>query len=135
MSFMVFLTRSTATESAMASRLAETWIHAGDVATGLHKILLPAGRLWHIARLAWRTLPYAFARAGRTLTGPVAFELRGTDGATWHFTPDPVAVTTIRGDAVELCLVAARRLEPSNSDLGGEGPDGGAVLELVRTYA
>jgi len=117
------------------TRLAETWIHTGDVAAGLGKTLLPTDRLWHIARLAWRTLPYAFSRAGRALTGPVAFELRGTDGAAWDFTPEPVAVTTIRGDAVSLCLVAARRLEPRNTDLRGEGPDAEAVLELVRTYA
>ncbi|HEY1741196.1 MAG TPA: maleylpyruvate isomerase N-terminal domain-containing protein, partial [Acidimicrobiia bacterium] len=29
------------------------------------------------ARLAWRTLPYAFARAGRGAQGPVAFLLTG----------------------------------------------------------
>src|SRR5205085_12602603 len=117
------------------TRLAETWIPTGDVAAGLHKTLSPGDRLWHIARLAWRTLPYAFARAGRALIGPVAFELRGTAGGTWRFTPESPAITTIRGDAVSLCLVAARRLEPRDTDLRGEGPDAHAVLELVRTYA
>src|SRR5438128_6373614 len=58
------------------TRLAETWIHTGDVAAGLGTVLEPTDRLWHIARLAWRTLPYAFGRAGREPTGPVAFELR-----------------------------------------------------------
>ena len=45
------------------TRLAETWIHTGDVAEALGQKLAPTGRLWQIARLAWRTLPYAFARA------------------------------------------------------------------------
>ena len=85
--------------------------------------------------LAWRTLPYAFARAGRELSGPVAFELAAPSGERWEFTPDTAPATVIRGDGVELCLVAARRLDPAATALRGEGPDAAAVLELVRTYA
>jgi uncharacterized protein (TIGR03084 family) len=119
----------------VTTRLAETWIHTGDVADGLDAELQPTERLRHIARLAWRTLPYAFARAGREVSGPVAFELRGPTGDRWDFIPDDTALTTIRGDGAELCLVAARRLEPSETSLSGDGPDAAAVLELVRTYA
>jgi hypothetical protein len=36
---------------------------------------------------------------------------------------------------VELCLVAARRADPLDTGLRSQGPDAGAVLELVRTYA
>ena len=122
------------------TRLAETWIHTGDVAAAFDEPLPPTGRLWHIARLAWRTLPYAFGRAGRELAGPAAFVLRGPAGDEWKFVPashsSPTGpLTTIRGDAIELCLVAARRAEPKETNLRGEGPDAGAVLELVRTYA
>jgi uncharacterized protein (TIGR03084 family) len=117
------------------TRLAETWIHTGDVATALGRPLLPTARLEHIARLAWRTLPYAFSRSGRELHGPVAFVLDGPDGATWPFVPEEPASTTVRGDALELCLVAARRVDPAATALTAEGPDADAVLELVRTYA
>lgn len=117
------------------TRLAETWIHTGDVAEALDVALEPAPRLRHIARLAWRTIPYAFSRAGRVLSGPVAFELVGLDGEPWTFTPDEPAVTTIRGDGVELCMVAARRVDPASTGLRGNGPDVASVLELVRTYA
>src|SRR5205823_1880386 len=85
------------------TRLAETWIHSGDVADALGRSLVPSDRLRHIARLAWRTLPYAFERAGRQLHGPVAFELRGPDGRAWEFAPDEEPATTIRGDGHELC--------------------------------
>ena len=112
------------------TRLAETWIHTGDVAAALGTTLPDTDRIRHIARLAWRTLPYAFARAGRELSGPVAFEL---DRCT--FTPDEPAVTTIRGSCLELCRVAARRVDAKNTHLTGDGPDAAAVLELVRTYA
>jgi hypothetical protein len=92
-------------------------------------------RLEYVARLAWRTLPYAFARDGHALSGPVAFELGAPSGAAWHFAPDEPPLTTIEGDGVELCLVAARRVAPDETSLRGTGPDADAVLELVRTYA
>ena len=117
------------------TRLAETWIHTGDVADAVGVTLTPGERLQHVARLAWRTLPYAFARAGRDLHGPVVFELDGPSGARWSFVPEDEPTTTIRGDGVELCLVAARRVDPEATGLRGEGPDAADVLELVRTYA
>ena len=117
------------------TRLAETWIHTGDVAEALGVELAPSDRLEHIARLAWRTLPYAFERAGRSLGGPVAFELTGPGGQPWSFVPDEPARTTISGPATDLCGVAARRLDPATTRLVADGPDGDAVLELVRTYA
>jgi uncharacterized protein (TIGR03084 family) len=117
------------------TRLAEMWIHTGDVAEALGVELAPAPRLQHVARLAWRTIPYAFARAGRELHGPVAFRLRGVNGDAWDFVPTDEVATTITGDGVELCLVAARRVDPAKTSLTGEGPDVADVLELVRTYA
>lgn len=117
------------------TRLAETWIHTGDVAEALGMRLAPNDRLRPIARLAWRTLPYAFRSAGRTMSGPVAFRLVAPDGRPWEFLPDTAAVTTISGPAEELCAVAARRVDPAQTCLSGDGPDAAAVLRLVRTYA
>jgi uncharacterized protein (TIGR03084 family) len=117
------------------TRIAETWIHTGDVAEAVGVTLVPGTRLEHVARLAWRTLPYAFAKAGRTLAGGVELDLTGPDGARWHFVPDEPVVTVVRGDGVELCLVAARRVDPDATSLRAEGPDARGVLELVRTYA
>jgi uncharacterized protein (TIGR03084 family) len=117
------------------TRLAECWIHTGDVAEAIGVTLEPADRLEHIARLAWRTLPYAFARSGRELHGPVEFDLTGPSGQPWRFVPDATPTTVIAGSAVELCNVAARRVTPEETSLCTDGPDGVAVLELVRTYA
>jgi uncharacterized protein (TIGR03084 family) len=119
----------------ITTRLSETWIHTNDVADALGVPLTPTERQRHIARLAWRTLPYAFARSGKVLAGPVAFDLRGPSGDAWVFTPDEPALTTVTGEGAELCLVAARRLEPSATSLRAEGPDAADVLALVRTYA
>jgi uncharacterized protein (TIGR03084 family) len=117
------------------TRLAETWIHSGDVAAGLGRELAPGARLRPIARLAWRTLPYAFARAGKTLAGQVALRLTAPDGTVWEFEPEEPAATTVSGPALDFCLVAARRTPPSETALTATGPDAAAVLELVRTFA
>jgi uncharacterized protein (TIGR03084 family) len=116
------------------TRLAETWIHTGDVADGLGVTLPPADRLWHVARLAWRTIPYAFERAGEPAPGPVAFDLVAPSGAAWSFGEDG-APTTIHGPGVDLCRVASRRVAPAATALSAEGPDGESVLRLIRTWA
>ncbi len=118
-----------------ATRLSESWIHTDDIASALGVELPPTERLRHIARLAWRTLPYAFARADIEMKGPVALDLVGPNGERWRFDPDRRALTTIYGSAAGFCEVAARRIEPDATDLVGDGPDAHAVLRLVRTYA
>jgi uncharacterized protein (TIGR03084 family) len=117
------------------TRLAETWIHGGDIADALGRELAATDRLRLIARLAWRTLPYAFGSAGLTLRGPVALRLTSPSGNAWDFLPDQPAVTTITGPAADLCEVAARRRDPAGTSLTGDGPDAADVLALVRTYA
>jgi uncharacterized protein (TIGR03084 family) len=117
------------------TRMCETWIHAGDVAGAVGARLAVTDRLRLVARLAWRTLPYAFASAGRTLSGPVAFHLVSPSGEAWDYLPDDPPVTSVRGEAEELCAVAARRVAPEATSLAGDGPDVHDVLALVRTYA
>jgi uncharacterized protein (TIGR03084 family) len=117
------------------TRLSECWIHTGDIASALGIELAPTDRLRHIARLAWRTLPYAFRRGDTEMHGPVTVELIGPNGEPWSFEPDAPALTTIRGSAAEFCDVAARRVDAAATDLVGTGPDADAVLRLVRTYA
>ena len=117
------------------TRLAETWIHTCDVAAADGAVPAPTDRLWHVARLAWRTLPHAFALHDERMTGPVAFHLEAPDGSAWDFEPDGMATTTVSGPAAELCEVAARRTPADRTSLVGSGPDAAAVLAFVRTWA
>ena len=117
------------------TRLAEGWIHTGDVQAAFGDGPTASPGLRHIARLAWRTLPYAFASAGQELSGPVAFELTGPAGERWDLVPPEAPATVIRGSAFDLCLVAGRRRAAAETGLKAEGPDAEAVLDLVRTYA
>jgi uncharacterized protein (TIGR03084 family) len=116
------------------TRLAETWIHTGDVLAAFDRPPSAVDRLRHIARLAHRTLPYAFSQAGLEPHGDVAFRLTGPSGDAWDFGDDG-APTVIRGSGYDLCRVASRRVEPSETGLSGEGPDVDAVLAVVRTWA
>jgi len=121
------------------TRLAETWIHTGDVTWAFGQDPAATDRLWHIARLAWRTLPYAFLRAGRPAPGPVTFRLRSPGGDTWVFEsddpPEDADPTTVEGDALDLCQVAGQRAAAAETTLSAKGPDAEGVLELVRTFA
>ncbi len=118
-----------------ATRLSEMWIHTSDIADALGVPLIGSDRLWHVARLAWRTLPYAFARAGHALHGPVALELTAPSGARWSLGADDDPLTLVRGSGLQFCLVAARRLDPAETGWRATGPEAGRVLALVRTYA
>jgi uncharacterized protein (TIGR03084 family) len=124
-----------AARSLCTTRLSETWIHHGDIAEAFGALPAPTDRLAYIARLAWRTLPYAFTRAGREMHGPVTFELEAPDGTTWTFAPDEPAGTVVSGTAADLCAVAAQRAEAADTALTATGPDAAAVLDLVRTFA
>ena len=118
------------------TRLSETWIHATDIAAGLDVDLAPTDRLWHVARLVHRTLPYAFGRAGRNAPGPVRFELTSpTDpSAMWTF-GDHEAPTVVTGPALDLCRVAGQRAVAADTALHATGPDATDVLTLMRTFA
>lgn len=117
------------------TRLAECWVHTGDVLYGLGVRQEPTDRLWHVARLAWRTLPYAFAKDGREPAGGFGLKLRAPDGSTWEFGLEDGPATVVRGDALGFCLVAARRTTPERVDLSATGPDCDRVLDVVRTFA
>jgi uncharacterized protein (TIGR03084 family) len=115
------------------TRLAEHWAHALDI-TGPLGIAYPdTARLRHIAWLAMRTLPYAFAVAGLEAR-PVRCELTGPGGERWEFGPAD-AGSCITGAAGEFCRVAAQRLAPEAAGLTATGPDAAAALRVVRTYA
>jgi uncharacterized protein (TIGR03084 family) len=118
-----------------ATRLSECWIHTTDVATALGTGCAPTPRLVHVARLAWRTIPYAFAQAGLPEPGPVGFDLVGPDGAPWRFGLEDAPPTVVVGDGADLCAVAGRRMDPGDAAVRAEGPDAATVLRLLRTYA
>lgn len=124
-----------AARSLCTTRLTEAWIHTVDVAVAFGPAPAPTDRLWHTSRLVWRTVPYALGQEGRTLVGEVAFVLDAPDGSSWTFGDPATATTTVSGSALDLCTVAGQRATAADTSLRGEGPDGGDVLRLMRTFA
>jgi uncharacterized protein (TIGR03084 family) len=116
------------------TRLAEHWAHGLDITAALGVDLPDTERLRHVAWLAHRTLPYAFALAGQQ-PGDLSCVLTAPNGSDlWSFGP-PGAPSVITGPAGAFCRVAAQRLAPEQSGLQTAGPDADAALHLVRTYA
>jgi uncharacterized protein (TIGR03084 family) len=115
------------------TRLAEHWAHALDITGPLSVPYPDTARLRHIAWLAHRSLPYAFAVAGEQ-PGPVRVELTGPDGESWTFGPAD-APSVISGPAGAFCRVGAQRLAPGESGLTATGPLGAAALRVLRNYA
>lgn len=118
------------------TRLAETWIHTGDIAGGLGVEQPPTDRIRHIVRLVHRTIPYAFVRAGMEAPASVRFEVTAPTDPTdvWTF-GDGDAATVITGPALDLCRVAGQRATAPETALRGTGPAAGDVLALMRTFA
>ncbi len=124
-----------AARSLATTRVAETWIHTEDVAIGLGLDLAGTSRLWHVARLVHRTVPYAFERAGEPPPDAVRFSLTAPDtDAEWNFGDDNTP-TTISGPALDLCRAAGQRTTAAATALTGRGPDADRVLALIRTFA
>ena len=117
------------------TRLAEHWAHGLDITGPLKIEFKDTDRLWHIARLAFRTLPFAFSIAN--IQGPpsVYVELDPPAGGDKWKLGDPGAGCSIRGLAGDFCRVAARRLSPEETDLESQGSRAEEVLRLIRTYA
>jgi uncharacterized protein (TIGR03084 family) len=117
------------------TRLSEHWIHTLDVADPLGIEVPDNDNLRHIAWLAFRTLSFAFTRAGRDVPPPVRLELTSPSGELWVFGSEGAEVI-VRGPAGDFCRIAARRLDPADAPrVTASGERSAEVLELVRTYA
>jgi uncharacterized protein (TIGR03084 family) len=117
------------------TRLSEHWIHTLDITEPLGIEDPDTDAIESLAWLAVKTIPYAFARAGRDDPPQVRAELTAPSGAAWTFGPED-APCKIEGPAGVFVRVAARRIPATEvPELRGTGPRAHEVLELVRTYA
>jgi uncharacterized protein (TIGR03084 family) len=115
------------------TRLAEHWAHGLDVTGPLGIELADTDRLRHVAWLAHRTLPYAFALEDQEPPA-VRCELVGPHGDIWEL-GDPDSPSRITGPGGDFCRVGAHRLTPADSRLEATGPYGPRALQLLRNYA
>lgn len=132
---LTWITVPLAARTLAATRLSEHWIHGMDVREPLGAAASDSDRLRFVARLAWRTLPYAFGEVGEDAP-TVTLRLTAPSGERWEWGGDrDDADVVVEGEAGEWCRVAARRVAPADTSLRADGPRASRVLELVRTYA
>jgi uncharacterized protein (TIGR03084 family) len=116
------------------TRLMETWAHGLDVQVALGKHAEDTARLRHVAWLGWRTLPYAFERAGESYPQPIRVELVGPGYARWVFGPED-ADQVVRGSASDWCRVAVRRMKAADAEnLTATGDVAEAALRVARAF-
>ena len=116
------------------ARLMETWAHGQDVVEALGVTRAPTARLRHVADLGVRTRPFSYAVNGREApASDVRVELAAPDGTTWAWgTSD---TDTVRGDALDFCLVVTRRRRPEQTALVVEGPLAREWIGIAQAFA
>lgn len=113
------------------ARLTEAWAYGLDAQTVAGVEMEDTPRLRHIAWLAWRTLPYAFKKAGH-IYAPIRVEVIGPGYAKWVYGPED-SDQRIKGSAGDWCRVAVRRLPSSATSLAADGDAAELALQVVST--
>lgn len=125
-------------------RLMETWAHGLDIKDAMEGLLTydeeeedptaDTSRIRHVAWLAHRMLPYAFAEAGEDFPDSgIRLELMGPRYARWVYGPEDAA-DVIKGIASEWCRIAVQRMDHGTTSLKTEGDKAETAIKIVRTY-
>jgi uncharacterized protein (TIGR03084 family) len=121
--------------SKITARIMETWAHGQDVLDALGLERVPTRRLRHIAHIGVKARPFAFQTHGLELpTEEVRVELRSPDGESWCWGALD-AENTIRGSALDFCLVVTRRRHRGDTRLVVEGDAASRWIDIAQSYA
>jgi uncharacterized protein (TIGR03084 family) len=121
--------------SMVSARIMETWAHAGDVADALGVRRPPTARLRHIAHLGVGSRAWSYQVNGLDADpAPVRVELQAPDGTTWEW-GDADAIETVRGPALDFCLVVTRRRHVDDTELVVAGPAATRWMHIAQAFA
>ncbi len=121
--------------SMATARLMETWAHGQDVADGLGIERTPTDRLKNVAHIAYRARGFAYMT--NNLTPPdrsVYLELNGPSGELWTW-GDPQDEQSVKGNALDFCLLAVQRRHRNECDVTSNGADADQWLEIIQAFA
>jgi uncharacterized protein (TIGR03084 family) len=121
--------------SMATARLMETWAHGLDVADALGVARAPNDRLRHVAHIGVRARNFSFAVNGLEAP-PEEFrvELVGPTGDMWSWGPEGAA-QSVRGPALDFCLLVTQRRHRADLDLVAEGPAAERWLTIAQAFA
>lgn len=121
--------------SFVTARLMETWAHGQDVADALAVRREPTDRLRHVAQIGVRALPWSFTVHGRPVPdAPVRVELTLPGGARWTAGPEGAA-DSVRGPALDFCLLVTQRRHRDDLSLTAAGPVAREWLDIAQAFA
>ena len=120
--------------SFITARLMETWAHGQDIVDTVGAEREPTPRLRHIAHIGVRARPYSYSIHDKELPSEDIFvELEAPGGETWRW--GDAAPNSIRGSALDFCLVVTQRRHRDDTDLVVEGPLAEEWLSIAQAFA
>lgn len=123
-----------AARSFITARLMETWAHGQDVVDALGATRVPTARLRHVAHIGVRARPFSYVVNGRQMPdAPVHVVLDAPDGSQWEW-GEP-APDSVRGPALDFCLVVTQRRHVADTALVVEGDAAREWISIAQAFA
>lgn len=121
--------------SMATARFMETWAHSLDVHQALDAQPEHTDRIKHVAHLGVRTRNFAFANHDQEPpTEEFRVELTAPSGDLWTWGPDD-ASQSVRGSAVDFCLLVTQRVHRTDTDLVALGREANTWLSIAQCFA
>jgi len=117
------------------ARLMETWAHGQDIWDALDRRRPPSSRLSHVAQLGVLTFGWSFLNRGLDPPGlPPYVQLEGPNAEQWHW-GEASDRNTIRGSALDFCLVVTQRRHVKDTHLEVRGDTAKAWMLIAQCFA
>lgn len=122
--------------SKITARIMETWAHGQDVADALGVVRESTDRLQNVCRIGVLAFPNSFRTRGLDVpTVPVFVELTAPDSrSVWQW-GDPAATDTVRGSALDFCLVVTQRRHRDDTTLEISGAVADQWMTIAQAFA
>ncbi len=121
--------------SMVTARIMETWAHGQDVADALGIAHPATAAVEHVAYLGVRTKDFSFVARGLEPPGAeVRVELTGPTGESWTFGAAG-ASDSVRGPAVDFCLVVTQRRHLDDTALAVHGDTAARWMAIAQAFA
>ena len=126
---------SMGSKSFLTARLMEAWAHGQDIADTVGVERSATDRLRHIAQLGYITRGWTYVNRGLEMPEEaVRVELNAPSGDTWVWGP-AAADSTVRGTALDFCLVTSQRRHVADTGLATQGHAAADWLEKAQLFA
>jgi uncharacterized protein (TIGR03084 family) len=119
--------------SFVSARQMETWAHGQDVADALGIDRNNSARIRNVAHIGVLSRKHSYVNRGLVVPDePILVELTSPNGDTWTWGE---GTESVRGSAVEFCLVVTQRRHPEDTRLEMSGPRAREWMSIAQAYA